>query len=272
MEKQGMVFLDTQELERRSLLILKTVGNLRLIGESGCGKTRFVRWLVQKHGWRLYETVLNSDTSRWDLLASDILQGGETTQRDGIVLQWLKDNYGGIKVLYLDGYNYAPSNVMSLMESLADFRMDVWIPELNKTFKRTADHYLIIAMNPWDKEGYSGTFRSNIAQVRRFETLVVDYLNVNDEARLLKKLYPKVSTKICIKLAAFAKKTRDLYIKGQLSIPITTGNLMNYCQMLSGDGGPATEADIADIASNMFLETERATVRNLFEESNAPEV
>ena len=44
---------------------------------------------------------------------------------------------------------------------------------------------------------------------------------------------------------------------------------MNYCQMLTDDKNPATEKDIADIASNMFLETEQASVRNLFEEATA---
>lgn len=252
------------EKEKKALAILKRVGNLRLIGETGTGKTAFVHYLKNKYNWNLFSDVLNKNTNKWDLLATDVMKEGTTEQRKGIIIRWLEYSGSEPAILYLDGWNYTPASVLSITESLADFRGEVFIEELNKKYYRDENHYLIISMNPFEKEGYSQTFRSNIAQVRRFETLRFDFLSKDKEAELLKECYPSLSKDKCSKLAAFAERTRVNYDKGEINRFVTTGNLKNYADLLANTD--LEMEDIVDIASNMFLKSEKGQVQTLFEE------
>lgn len=240
-------------------MILSTVGNLKLVGETGVGKTMLVYKLSQKLKLPLYEVVLTKDTSRWELLASDILDKGETKVRDGIVLMWLKAPKG---ILYLDGFNYAEPSIISLIESIADFRGNCWISETQNTYERGEQHKIIISYNPAEKIGYSGTFIENIATLNRFEGLVIDYMDNRTETKILEKITK--SYEWSRKFVELGNKTRTLYREGKLRTPITLRNLKNYANMhLKG----LTDDEIIEIASSLFPDEERGLFRRLFEES-----
>ena len=264
MDKRKIKFVDAGDYERKALAILRVTGNLRLVGETGVGKTTFVHYLCDKYNWKLYEYALTSDTSRWDLLAQDVLEKGTTKVREGIVALWLKDNdfdkYDAI-VLYLDEFNYADPSVLSLTNSLADFRKSIFIPELQTTLYRSEKHYIIISYNPSEVSGYTGTFKINIAQLRRFEGLVMDWLPRHKEVNYLvqessKKYYNEIT-----KLVDFAQQTRENYRKGSLSFPITTGNLLNYVRLLMAG---LEMDDILEIVLSFYPEDEKDIIRTLW--------
>jgi len=258
-------YVDEYDYIPKCRAILETVGNLRLVGETGTGKTTLVHKLAEITGFSLFEDVLTQDTTKWDLLGCDVLKKGETSVRLGIVTKWLIS--GGI--MYADGFNYARPSILSLFESLADFRGSVWIPELEKTFKRTEKHYLIISYNPAEKSGYSGTFISNIATIRRFEGLIIKYLSPIHEIRLIKK-YSGGNYDFAAKFVEIANKTRDLYKRGKLRTPLTTGNLINYARLYHEKH--LSEEDIIEIASSLYPEEERSQFMRLFEDSSEIDV
>jgi len=255
---KGVKFVDDFNYTEKALEILKCVGNLRLVGETGTGKTTLVYHLAEKLGLPLFECVLTRDTSRWDLLATDTLVKGETAIREGLIMAWLKSEKG---ILYLDGFNYAEPNIVSLTESLGDFRGNIFIPELNETFSRKKEHYLIISYNPSEKSGYSGTFVENIATIRRFEGLIIEYIGESSETKLLKKIYPDYEW--CRKFVELAQKTRTLYKEGDFNTPITTGNLKNYAKLKKNG---MADTDIIEIASSLFKESQRESFRRMFED------
>jgi len=257
---RNVEFIDSQNYVPKARAILETCGNLRLVGETGSGKTTLVHYIAQEYDFPLFEIVMTRDVTKWDLLSSEILKSGETQTREGIVLKWLKAEKG---ILYLDGFNYCEPSIMSLIEPLADFRGSVWIPELEMTFHRSEKHFLVISYNPAEKMSYSGTFLGNIATLRRFEGLIIDYLLPRDERRLIQKYcddYDFVS-----KFVEIANKTRDLYKRGQLRSPLTTGNLINYARLYNEKN--LAEEDIIEIASSMFSDDERDIFKRLFEET-----
>ena len=255
----GVEFVDEGNKIEICKKIYKNVGNLRLKGDTGVGKTTMVYAIAEMMKSPLFEVVLTRDTSRWDLLATDILTEGKTAIREGIILLWLKAPKG---TLYLDGFNYSEPNIVSLVECLSDFRGNIWIPELKKEFKRSKEHYLCISYNPSEKAGYSGTFIENIATIRRFEGITVNYLSIMRETKLMQRL-SGLGYEWCRKMVELADKTRSLYKNGNLRMPLTTGNLLNYAK-LKKDG--LSDNEIIEVASSLFAETEQETFKDLFNE------
>ena len=258
---KNVIFIDEHDYIRRSLAILRTCGNLRLTGETGTGKTTLVYKLAEVFQKHLFEQVLTRDISRWDLLACDTLKEGNTKARKGIIVKWLESEEGGI--LYLDGFNYAENGIVSLLESLSDFRGNVYIPELEKTYKRTPNHYLVISFNPTEKTGYSGTFIQNIATMRRFEGLIIDYLSITEETKLIKTF--SKNYEFARKFVEIANKTRKLYKESKLRTPLTTGNLINYAKLWKDER--LTEEEIIQIAKSLYPDDEWSMFERLYEEN-----
>jgi MoxR-like ATPase len=250
---KGIDFVDEHNYIEKSRAILEIVGNLRLVGETGTGKTTLVHKLAELLNVNLFEIVLTRDITKWDLLSCDTLESGSTKTREGIIIQWLNSEAG---LLYIDGFNYAEPSIISLLESLADFRGNIWVPEYKKEFTRTAKHFLVISYNPSDKAGYSGTFIENIATIRRFEGLIVEYLSPQKERQLITKFAGKYD--FSARWVEIAHKTRTEYENGKLRTPITTGNLINYGKLYKAG---MSEDDLIEIASSLFTAKEE---RNLF--------
>lgn len=258
-------FIDEYAYVETSIAILEETGNLRLVGDTGAGKTHLTHKLSEKLGLPLFEIVLTRDITKWDLLSCDILKKGETVNRKGIILQWLESEGG---ILYLDGFNYGEPSILSLIESLADFRGTVWIPELNKTFKRGEKHYLVISYNPSEKIGYSGTFTENIATIRRLEGIKIEYLSPQNETGLV-QVHCDNKYDFARKFVEIANKTRALYKEGKLKTPLTTGNLINYAKLYKRG---LSEQKLIDIASSLYPEEEKELFVRLFEESGDVDV
>lgn len=271
-----LVFIDEGNYENKAMSILKAVGNLRLIGDTGVAKTTLVHHLAGKHNWKLFEEQLSQESSRWDLLGCDTLVKGSTEVRGGIIYQWLMtkpESPDQMIVLYLDEYNHANPSVTTLLNSLTDFRGKIRIPEFSKDYFRLPNHKLIISMNPAEKSGYTGTFLTNIAQARRFESIRMEYLNITSELKLLTgqkfndggfELTPqKADYRIIRKLVELAQKTRTLYTSGKLSMPITTGNLLNYIKIYELGLG---EEELLEVICAMFRYDESSKIISVWGE------
>jgi MoxR-like ATPase len=258
-------FVDENGYIEKARAILEVVGNLRLVGETGTGKTTLVHKLAELLEVPLFEIVLTRDVTKWDLLACDTLKDGNTTTREGIIIQWLKSKKG---MLYIDGFNYAEPSIISLLESLADFRGSVWIPEYEGEFIRSKEHFLVISYNPSEKSGYSGTFIENIATIRRFEGLIIEYLSPQKERTLIQKFSGNYN--FASKFVEIAHKTRTEYENGKLKTPLTTGNLINYAKLYKAK---MAEKDIVDIASSLYTAKEERTLfMSFFEDSDEIDV
>lgn len=273
--------------KKDSLGILKAVGNLRLVGETGTGKTTLVDTLVEENDFKLYTYVLSEGTTQYDLLGSDILEGGDTKVREGVVTKWIRDESDKGKVLYLDGWNYGGSGMKSLVESLLDYREIVRIPQLEEEFERGEKHYFIVSLNPHRNSAYFGTQPENIAQKRRFKTVWLHYLAQSEEAKYLNENY-SLKREECSKLASFANQTRKIYLSNVggsinrkngddnnnyeidndfkdvgLEAPITLGDLKHFAKLLTLEGEDTPNfnmEDIPRIAANNYPRIQQETI------------
>ncbi len=150
---------------KRILVAFRLTGNVRLIGESGAGKSTIIQTLddesndgpfsgdIRKFyadkahgagalndsfwatyngkGWHLYPHSLTQDTSRWDLVATQTLTAGSVSITPGPIMQWLDDDTPNTrKVLFLDEANYGAPGVTALWNQLTDFRKSIFVSEL----------------------------------------------------------------------------------------------------------------------------------------------
>lgn len=255
-------------------------GNIRLIGETGTGKSTLVHVMARELKGRVFQYSLTQETTRYDLLAERTLQEGSSDINPGIVLLWLgvhKEPMGSegggyrwtqtapekgiLSILFLDEWNYARPEVKSFINQLSDFRRSVWVPEMAQEFTRTPQHIVVIAMNPHEKVGYGGTVEENIAQTRRFESIRLTWLPRNIEVKLLEKHckdYP-----FRMRLVEWANKIRKIYAQGNISAILTTENLATYAYWYDKD--LLAEKEIVDIAASLFTEEDRDAVVRLWE-------
>lgn len=254
-------FVDESNTVEKALTILKVDGNLALVGETGTGKDFLVHYLANTEGWILYEYPLTRDTSVSDLVASIELVNGSTVVREKVIANWLKDKTPGKKkTLFINEFNNAETGVTVVLQSVTDDNRELYIPETGETLERTEDHYIIIAMNPCDSPGYPNVFLRNIASVRRFSWIRLEYLSATAELTLLDQFpgdYP-----IKRRLVDFANRARNSYMQNRISIPITTANLIKYLKFLA-DG--LAETDIHSIVLDQYPDEERGTVDKLLE-------
>ena len=122
-------FVDEKGLVSEAVNILTTAGNLGLIGYTGSGKTLLAYTLARRLKVPIFPEQVCRDTDKWTLLGHDILVGGNTVFRPGIVVKWLQSEKGG--VLYLDEWNTGDPSVLSVLNSISDWRRSVYIPELD---------------------------------------------------------------------------------------------------------------------------------------------
>lgn len=288
-------FRDDKGYIPKAVAILESVGNLRLVGETGTGKSTIVAAMCDEFDWELHEYQLSTETSRFDLLAQDILvpdtKGGTAIlPRLGTIAESIltpKDK-SKTQVLFLDEFNYAQPAVMTIMNSLTDARRSVRIPELagakardgvgtwdftkgDPIVKRPPNHYVIIGMNPSEKAAYSGTIAMNIAQLRRFESLYIDYLSMESEEEVIKRTIAPATLDpfLYVKWLNFASWTRAQYKAEKLSAPVTTGNLINYARLATNTAslnkGPLSVDEITEIMCGMYHGDEMKKVRATLE-------
>ena len=87
-------------------------------GPTGCGKTRFIEYMGQKLGRKVYTVVCHDDLSAADLLGRHLIDESGTFWQDGPLTKAVRE--GGI--CYLDEVVEARKDTTVVLHSLADYR------------------------------------------------------------------------------------------------------------------------------------------------------
>jgi len=163
---------------------------LLLEGNPGVGKTAIVSLLAKLCGRPLTRVNLSEQTDLMDLFGADAPAEGERlgnfVWRDGPLLKAMQAGHW----VLLDEMNLASQSVLEGLNACLDHRQEVYIAELDKTFKCHPDFVLFATQNPHHQGG--GRKGLPASFVNRFTVVYADPFTREDLLQICRTKYPSL--------------------------------------------------------------------------------
>ncbi|MDL0431489.1 CbbQ/NirQ/NorQ/GpvN family protein [Marinobacter sp. TBZ242] len=137
-------------------------------GPTGCGKTRFVRFMAEKLGRPVYTVACHDDLTAADLVGRHLIGPDGTYWQDGPLTRAVRE--GGI--CYLDEVVEARKDTTVVLHPLADDRRELPIERTGELLQAAPGFMLVVSYNP----GYQSLLKGMKPSTRqRFVSLSFDY-------------------------------------------------------------------------------------------------
>ncbi|KAK5956684.1 AAA ATPase midasin [Knufia fluminis] len=174
----------------RTVRALQTSRPLLLEGNPGVGKTAIVSSLARLCGRPLSRVNLSDQTDLMDLFGADAPAEGEGLGnfiwRDGPLLRAMQAGHW----VLLDEMNLASQSVLEGLNACLDHRQEVYIAELDRTFKCHPDFTLFATQNPHHQGG--GRKGLPASFVNRFTVVYADPFVREDLLQICRTKYPSL--------------------------------------------------------------------------------
>lgn len=161
-----------------------------LEGSPGVGKTSLVTALANLVGHELCRINLSDQTDLIDLFGSDLpVEGGipgEFSWKDAEFLKALQEGHW----VLLDEMNLAPQAVLEGLNAVLDHRGTVYIPELNRSFKRHPLFRIFAAQNPLHQGGGRKGLPKSF--INRFTKVYIEELANSDLYTVCSQIFPDI--------------------------------------------------------------------------------
>lgn len=225
-----------------------------MVGETGTGKTSFIREIAKQQGRNLTRVNLTGQTGVDDFIGKYLANESGTYWIDGSLTACMKNG----DWIVLDEINMALPEILAKMHSLLDDDRKITINEKDGEIVKPHPNFRIFAtMNPSDE--YAGTKELNRAFLSRFPVIIdVDYSD-NEQMILVERT--GIEEKIAGQLVELAKEVRSQKMNGKLSTIISTRDLI-YCSMLIKMGNKKDNAIRYSIL-NKFPKDEQGALTQL---------
>jgi midasin len=250
-----------------------------LEGAPGIGKTTLVAALAEAAGQMLTRINLSDQTDLMDLFGSDVPveggRGGEFAWRDA---PFLKAMQNGEWVL-LDELNLASQSVLEGLNACLDHRGTVYIPELNRSFKRHPNSRIFAAQNPHTQGGGRKGLPKSF--INRFSVVYLNTLTLDDMIVIGSHLYPEIDQEIRSKMIGYVVAIQRL-VESNISFAssgrpweFNLRDTLRWLELVYDQGGLShgkSAAAYVDLMITQRLRTaaDRKYVQNLFEELVSP--
>ncbi len=209
---------------------------LLLKGPTGTGKSRFVEFMAEQMGKKLYTVACHEETSSTDLIGRYIIKGSETVWIDGPMTKAVKEG----AFLYLDEIAEARPDIIVALHSLTDHRRALFIDKTGETITANDDFMLIATYNP----GYQKGFKELKPSTRqRFVSLSFNYPENKLESEILVS-ETGASEDVAKKLVKLGDKIRNLTELG-LSETVSTRLLVDAALLINSGLPQRLSCDVA---------------------------
>ncbi|CAK7243634.1 MAG: AAA ATPase midasin [Sporothrix thermara] len=218
-----------------------------LEGNPGVGKTTLVSALARACGRPLTRINLSDQTDLMDLFGTDVpvegAEAGNFAWRDAPFLQAMQRG----EWVLLDEMNLASQTVLEGLNACLDHRGEVYIAELDQTFKRHADFRLFAAQNPHHQGGGRKGLPSSF--VNRFIVVYADVFSEADQLQIAHKRFPSIPAETVRRITAFVAALEHAVTArrafGLQGAPWEF-NLRDTLRWLELAAAPHASADVAD--------------------------
>jgi len=217
-----------------------------LKGPTGCGKTRFVRYMAEKLGRPLITVACQEDLAAADLTGRFLLEGGSTVWRDGPLTRAVREG----AICYLDEVVEARADVMTVLHPLTDDRRSLPLDRLGVELGAPDDFLVVISYNP----GYQSVSKELKESTRqRFVSLSFDYPSAEVEAQIV-AAESGCAPDVAAQLVKIGRGSRNLRSHG-LGEGAST-RLLVYAGQLVVAGLPLREACEATLVGSLTDDAE----------------
>lgn len=221
---------------------------LLLKGPTGCGKTRFVRFMAERLGRPLITVACQEDLAAADLTGRFMLEGGETVWRDGPLTRAAREG----AICYLDEVVEARADVLTVLHPLTDDRRILPLDRLGTEVHAAPEFLVVVSYNP----GYQSVTRELKESTRqRFVSLDFDYPAEEVEVEIVRH-ESGAELDTVAQIVRIGRATRSLKSHGLKEGAST--RLLIYAAALTRDGLPLRLAVESTLVGSLTDDPEMA--------------
>ncbi|MGD8593769.1 MAG: CbbQ/NirQ/NorQ/GpvN family protein [Gammaproteobacteria bacterium] len=205
---------------------------LLIKGPTGCGKTRFVRYMAMELGRPLYTVSCHDELSSADLVGRFLIRGEETLWQDGPLTRAVREG----AICYLDEVVEARKDTTVILHPLTDDRRELPLEKTGEVIKAPPEFMLVISYNP----GYQNMFKNLKPSTRqRFVAMTFNFPKPDLEVQILEQ-ESKIQTALAKKIVTLGGNLRALEGHDLEEVPST--RLLVHAASLIMDGLSPAEA------------------------------
>jgi nitric oxide reductase NorQ protein len=209
-----------------------------LKGPTGCGKTRFVRFMAWRLQRPLVTVACHDDLSANDLTGRFLVRGGETIWQDGPLTAAARAG----AICYLDEVVEARQDTVVVIHPLTDDRRILPLDKCGELLLAHPDFQLVVSYNP----GYQNLMKELKPSTRqRFVTLTFDFPPRDLEVAIICR-EAGLEPPRAVSLVRLAERVRRLRDRGLVEVAST--RLLVHAGCLLAAGMELREACEAAIA------------------------
>jgi midasin len=225
-------------------------------GSPGVGKTTLISALARACNRPLTRINLSEQTDLMDLFGSDVpvegAEAGHFAWRDAPFLQAMQRG----EWVLLDEMNLASQSVLEGLNACLDHRGEVYISELDQTFKRHPGFSVFAAQNPHHQGGGRKGLPSSF--VNRFTVVYADVFRPDDLQLICKHNFPSVPDELISTITDFVSLLEDQIIHrrrfGSQGGPweFNLRDILRWLQLLSSSAPFLVGANPSDFLNLIF--------------------
>lgn len=218
-------------------------------GPTGCGKTRFVRYMAERLQRKLYTVACHDDLTAADLVGRHLISDSGTTWSDGPLTRAVREG----AICYLDEVVEARKDTTVVLHPLTDDRRILPIDRLNEELTAPPGFMLVVSYNP----GYQNLLKGLKPSTRqRFISLRFGYPDARLEQTILEG-ETGVDAMTAKRLVALGNALRGL--KNHDLEEAASTRLLVYAATLIHGGYDPVEACRAALVESLTDEEETAS-------------